>query len=1011
MRTPAIPTLALATALATTLLLPAPAAGNPGREGAWLLPRPAVEAGLHPAEVDDVLRAPIPGGPPPIDPRDGTRRERSPQQEPELRRLAARALGAASPEAGGDDVLVALVEYPDNVEMDIASNGDIYLAVGLDPDDILFEEYIDVYRSTDGGTSFELFGTINSPTDNYDRLYDINVVEGSVDRVVVTYMYFNDARGGFDFRVAYEDLSASSASWTIRTVMDVPGVSFLGPDLGDDSLAFSGYYLYAVCAGLDGNGDDIWFSRSTDFGNSWSAPYRIAELTSSGNLMYTRPRVAVGQGGLVHVAFGHTERLQTTIDDGVRYMKATNYAGSSSDWGSILTLYSTIDGVETTIRDIVAAPTSSSVAVFTSVFFGGVGPKVLSSYTDGNSWTILDEVELPFTSWVEACFDPGNGRVVAGGRISGTPNEMAMVHAPIADLTDGWSSPVNFADTASMSSSPDVAIDPSRGHQVATAWRGNVGADSWATFDAEWRAGDGYPNYEPGFPVAIPSGNSSAHRTAPAIVDLDADPYGEIVFGDTDGKIHVLSHLGTYPGAWPVDVGEIPYRAPVAVGDLNGDGQMAIVAGGTTGTVWALDPSGNLMDGFPVDLGTGADTYVSIGTVGGPYPRWIFAASGNRMARISYRGEVNFKSGTLNGSYSGPAAIGDVDNDGLAEVVVGYLGATGNGGIHLYNGDLSGSTTNRSLGTDTVSDAVTLADIDLDGDLEIFAPTHQGRMYAIEHTMVDHTGFPFDTGLGAELTSAHFAQILGNSQPEILFCSISGRVHVVYHDGVQQSGFPGLTDPSWWLRSSPIPTSLQGHRNWITVGSRDEHIYTFRNVGADPADGWPRDMGDRFEVSPARGDLDNDGRLELVFLGNDALHVLDVGPPSSSDNFSWNMGGHDAQRTGCLDCDYDLATAAPGPSTSRVAFRLDSQNPSAGPVSFAATLPGPGVVELEVIDALGRRVRRVERRSLAAGTHTLGFDGRDSAGQRIARGQYFARLSVRGEGFREVQVQRFVLVD
>jgi len=763
-----------------------------------------------------------------------------------------------------------------------------------------------------------------------------------------------------------------------------------------------------------------WYTRST-------TPVYAGVITSTGKYLETaapcfrstawrsrsdsRPMVSVGQGGLVHVIYTYTERLQSTFDDGVHYVKATSYAGSSANWGSPLILYSSIDGNDTVTRDLVTSPTSSTVAVFVSTWIEGFDPEVIASYTNGDSWSALNKHVLGFSNWVDATYDPATGRVIATGEMD-ADDEMAMRHTPITDL-GAWSSMVNFADVSNMSGSPAVAVDPTRGDRVGVAWRGYLDAGgSYATFDAEWRADDGYPNYDPGFPVAIPSGASSGlNRTAPAIVNLDADPYGEIVFGDVDGTIHVLSHLGTYPGAWPRDIGAMPYRAPVAVGDLNGDGQMAVVAGSTDGRVWAFDSVGGVMTGFPVDLGTGADTYVSIGTVGGPYPRWIFAASGNRMARISWRGEVNFKSGSLAGTYAGPAAIGDVDNDGVAEVAVGYLSSTGSGGVHLYNGDLSGSTTNRSLFGFTVSDAVTLADLDLNGDLEICAPTHEGRMFVLDHDMTDHPGFPFDNGTGAAVTAAHFSQILGASNPELLFSSRDARVHIVYSDGVQQTNFPGLTNPSWWLQSSPIATGLQDYSNWITVGSRDQGIYTFRNVGAIPAEGWPRDIGDRIEVSPARADLDNDGRLELVYVGNDAVHVLDVGQPATFDSHSWTMAGNDPQRTSCYECSVDLATPAPIAGPTRVSFRLASENPSHGPVSFAATLPGPGVVELGIYDLRGRRVRLVSRRSVDAGTHALAFDGRDATGASIARGQYFARLDVRGEGFRETRVQRFLLVD
>ena len=241
-------------------------------------------AGMR-ADDDDRVRAPRPGVVAPTDPRDGIRREPRLDTEeildPRVQEFLARQTLNGYEEVGGDDVVFGALRYIDRVEMDIDSSGAIYIALGRStssPSD----EFIEIYRSLDGGDTFDQIGLLQTPGDDDERLYDLNIVEGNVDRVYVTYMFFDDSQVGFDMRVAYADLGAVTPVWTVRTVMDVPGVSFLGPDLADDSKAFGDYYLYAVCAGLDGNGDDIWFSRSTDYGNSWSAPYRMASITSSG---------------------------------------------------------------------------------------------------------------------------------------------------------------------------------------------------------------------------------------------------------------------------------------------------------------------------------------------------------------------------------------------------------------------------------------------------------------------------------------------------------------------------------------------------------------------------------------------------------------------------------------------------------------------------------------------------------------------------------------------------------
>lgn len=960
----------------------------------------------------DVLRPALAGSTAPVDPRDGVRDEELDQRRRE--RAAGELRKAPSPKIGGDDIHVRGLDYLDNVQVDVASNGDIYMAVALGYSD--FDEYIEIYRSLNGGDTFSLVGTLNTAGDSDERLYDIDIFEGAQNRVFVTYMYYDAGAGGFDMRVAWADLTAGALTWNVRTVMNEPGVSFLGPDLTADAAAFSAYYMYAVCAGLDSNGDDIWFARSTDYGNTWSAPYRIASLTASSNLMYSRPYVAYGQGGFVHVAWTYTERLQSTFDDAVLYRRGANYGDTPADWtGTLWALYPSSDGSDQATRSLVASVTTANLAVFASDWINAANPRVFANVNQGASWTLANEDPLVLDLGVDAQLDETNARVVAFGRMNpaGEAGEMVLIEAPLSNLLD-WSAPENFAESVGYAiSSPSITLDASRGQRVAVAWQGTGTVDYQAAFDAEWRADPGYPNYEDGYPLAIPTGAglSTQHRTAPALVNVDADPELEIVFADVDGRIYVVDSAGVQSG-WPRDIGQINFRAPVAVGDLDGNGTMEIVAGNTAGEVHAFDAAGNLLPGFPVSLGTGSSTFVSIGAAGPPYARWIIAASGNLIARVNYRGVRELKSGTLNGVYMSPAAIGDLEGDGDTEVVIHTdINAAGSG-VHVFNADWSGGTIAFRGFAEEPNDAVTLADLDINGDLEICHPTASGKLYVLHHNLTDLAGFPFDNGTAVPITSVALDQILGTAQPELLFASQDARVHVVYSTGLQQTGFPAATSAGWWLFGAPVVTAVLGGNPWAVVGSRDSRGHAFRNVGATQPAGWPRLLDDQVEVSPAAGDLDLDGRNEIVFLGNAALHVVDVGTaPGSAGHESWPMWGSDHERTGCMDCLEDLATPAPELEDTRVSLRMLSQNPARGQAALQVVLPSPGVLALEVIDLRGRRVRLVTRQERVAGTHVFHFDGRDDRGVRVANGAYLARLTVRGAQLAETRVQRFIWLE
>lgn len=88
-----------------------------------------------------------------------------------------------------------------------------------------------------------------------------------------------------------------------------------------------------------------------------------------------------------------------------------------------------------------------------------------------------------------------------------------------------------------------------------------------------------------------------------------------------------------------------------------------------------------------------------------------------------------------------------------------------------------------------------------------------------------------------------------------------------------------------------------------------------------------------------------------------------------------------------------LTLSAPVPNPFRAGFRLD----------FA--LPAEGPVEAEVFDVHGRRVWRRAEAAATAGAHSWVFDGRTSAGHRLAAGVYFIRVSSGGQDVRRKVVR------
>lgn len=100
----------------------------------------------------------------------------------------------------------------------------------------------------------------------------------------------------------------------------------------------------------------------------------------------------------------------------------------------------------------------------------------------------------------------------------------------------------------------------------------------------------------------------------------------------------------------------------------------------------------------------------------------------------------------------------------------------------------------------------------------------------------------------------------------------------------------------------------------------------------------------------------------------------------------------------------DVPSGAGGGGALVAQLRV-SPNPSFGPSSVAFTMPRAGFAELGVYDVNGRLVRTLQHGSLAAGVHSLDWDGRDPSGAHVPAGVYFVRLELPGQSFRSKLVK------
>lgn len=901
---------------------------------------------------------------------------------------------------GGDDVLIESTEFFPDPDLVIASDGTIFVA-----DFPLFSSSgIDVYRSLDGGRTFELWSAFDDPAAAV-RGGEVLLAEGSVDRIFLAYQ---DQSGDGSVKVAYADPASASPTWTITTALASPGVD-LGlleeVSIATDAAVYSGYYLYLANRGRDGDGDDLWFTRSTDQGATWEAPYRAVSFSAGTGAHYLRPHLAYGSGGYVHLAYnwidpaGVCTSMHRRIPDDADGGAGAWSAQTILEGGGALFTENAVVGIAADV---------SGGGVFVQHRRSGDTSLLRWSVDQGAAWSTANSRTTDLDPFLKGEMDlnPADGTLWLLGTndLSGHPD--LEIRTQVFHVDD----PANPDPVRSFSREPwdvynhryGLARDPSRGDRRAVVWQTYRDDAYHIFFDAEWLRDEGNPVTEIGFPVDIPGGGGF---TPPAVADIDADPYGEIVFATLPGMIYVVSHLGTIPGGWPVDLGvSVPIDGPVAVGDLNGDDEPEIVAGSNDGRVFAFSRNGTPLDGFPVDLGTGAATYVSIGALGPPYHRGIVATSDDIIRVLKWDGDViDPWSGTAVESYTRPAAIGDLDGDGEAEVVVCQQTA-----IQVRRLSASSVVAARLGFSAPIADMPALGDVDGDGDLEIAVPLEDGSLHLLEHDLSDAPGFPVD--VGANVQGVVLANTVSTFDLELVFTVRGGGVGAYMRDGTPVSGFP--EEMPDFVYQPPIVTQLGGSPDILVSSGSSVHAWT--NLSAVP-EGWPRDLGSGCEESPAAGDLDLDGSNEIVVLTDDRLWVFDVNTPPDfgAPGTKWPMYGFDAQRTGCQSCAENTSTAVgdDAAAPTRLAFAPAFPNPASSSAGFRFTVPRDADVSLEMFDARGRRVRTVFQGRVPAGEVVRTWDGRSDSGRRVAQGVYQARLVVRSESGTEQRVRKVLWTD
>ncbi len=520
----------------------------------------------------------------------------------------------------------------------------------------------------------------------------------------------------------------------------------------------------------------------------------------------------------------------------------------------------------------------------------------------------------------------------------------------------------------------------------------------WLTSDGELFVGDGNLDPYPGWPVSFPlidehdpdsprnhlaaeayvtgalePQQSHAAISSPAVADLDGDGVVEIVAASLAGFLAVWHVDGTMAEGWPYAIewddiaGENGaqddpetnnydqgFFSTPALGDLDEDGDLEVVIGGMDGKLYVFHHDGTPLDGFPMELRATYDT------AQGPN------SHGERII-------------------SSPA-IGDVDGDGHLEIVIGTnqktTGTYGLGYLISHTGEVEDGWPIALFGAYTnalpyvgegVPGSPAICDLDGDGTMEVGMHTiadagkligSDGEQWAKMKQVASDFGSRSNTAEQSAafimINSGTFADLDLDGTKDYLVGTMGfeyangllddGRRHD--HDHLL-SGWSGVVDDSsgarrlnYLLAFPRIMEDMQFFLNPVVAdidgdglpealnGSAGSVVHAFNREGVEPA-GWPKPVGGWILSSPALGDTDGDGFLEVwTATRNGDIFAWNTTSLASLANRQWTGFRHDPMRTGnchtplrsypllpeevieeaCANC--ESSTAGPGGSLS-----------------------------------------------------------------------------------------------
>jgi subtilisin family serine protease len=586
-------------------------------------------------------------------------------------------------------------------------------------------------------------------------------------------------------------------------------------------------------------------------------------------------------------------------------------------------------------------------------------------------------------------------RAVAAGAVAVLPTSSGSSRVVLAS-TDGR---LLFADGADGATLRSVALPAPAAGGLAAADLGRASGPALFVPLADGRLA-GYDQTGtslPGWPVAA---TGSWPGATPALADVDGDGRTDVVWGGNDGQVYAWRAGGGRLGGFPRRIGGDGDRVRVALADLDGEPGDEIVATTSGAGVYVLRADGSSLDGWPRWMTV--DLLPPVVTRLGDDPRPCIVVAGAAAVAVHDADGTTRWTRPLPGRGIGAPAVGDLDGDGSAEIVVpvapDQVVVLDSGGSTVATAAVPGVAAGEPL-----PPAPMVAE--LTGGRRAVVASAGGMLHVFDRTGAALPGFPrWGEGIPA------IADLDRDGRAEIVLASSPDSIALVLDAGAA-SWNPGhrgwLVDRAnsartgSTLAAAPAPVlddiPPAGVDDLAVAGGTDTSLaLVWTATGDDGRAGRPA----RYRIlveeqAPAGGDAAGGGRVfEWPATGEAGeREAASIGGLEPGRRYWISLRAEDDG--GRLSPPSNVVSARTGPLAAKPSFVvLPAVQPARPPVALhwqLGSLPPGRPVRLDVVDVVGRCLRTLSLGKEGEGV--VHWDGLDDGGRRVPSGVYFVRLA------------------